>query len=108
MKNCSKLVFLRYTGQTPNFPSRILGYMEMSLPILSCTDPVTDVGKVIEDGGFGWSCLSNNTDSFKETIKKVISCDVISYGKRGRKYLEDNYTSSVSYEIIMDTLAGDF
>lgn len=102
------LVFLRYTAQTPNFPSRILGYMEMSLPILSCTDPVTDVGKVIEDGGFGWSCLSNNTDSFKETIKKVISCDVISYGKRGRKYLEDNYTSSVSYEIIMDTLAGDF
>lgn len=101
------LVFLRFTAQTPNFPSRILGYMEMSLPILSCTDPTTDVGKVIEDGGFGWSCLSNDTESFKNTIKRVMTCDISSFGKRGRKYLEDHYTSSASYSIIMNSIAGD-
>ena len=101
------LVFLRYTAQTPNFPSRILGYMEMSLPILACTDPITDVGRVIEDGGFGWSCLSNDPNVFRETIKLAMNTDVHTYGERGRKYLERHYTASESYKGIMKAIAGD-
>ena len=98
------LVFLRFTAQTPNFPSRILGYMEMSLPILSCTDPITDVGKVIEENGFGWSCLSNSPKSFRDKVEEIINTGVGNKGKIGRFYLEKEYSSDRSYEQIMKVL----
>ena len=101
------LVFLRYTAQTPNFPSRILGYMEMELPILACTDPVTDVGKVVEEGGFGWACLSDSPKSFKRKVEEILISGIGNKGKVGREYLETNYSSDVSFHQIMRALGRE-
>ena len=52
------MIFLDHRFTIPNFPSRLLNYMQVKLPVLAVTDPNTDVGKVIVDGEFGWWCES--------------------------------------------------
>lgn len=95
------LVFLDYRFTIPNFPSRILSYMENEIPILACTDEATDLGKIVEENGFGLSCPSNDTQRFKERIDKMNSMDLEKMGMRARKYLECNYSVEVPYKAIV-------
>ena len=48
------MIFLDHRFTIPNFPSRLLSYMQAGIPVVAVTDPNTDVGRVIVDGGFGW------------------------------------------------------
>jgi glycosyltransferase involved in cell wall biosynthesis len=92
MQSCDVgMVFLRYTAKTPNIPSRILTYMDYSLPILSCTDPTSDLNQIIEEGKFGWGCLSNDSAAFKKLVVDILQSDVAQYGRNGRIYLEKEY-----------------
>lgn len=65
------LIFLDYRFTIPNFPSRLLGYLQAGLPVLACTDSNTDIGKVIVDGGFGWWCESDNVENFLEKLRII-------------------------------------
>lgn len=100
------LIFLDHRFTIPNFPSRLLSYMECAMPVMACTDANTDIGKVICDGGFGWWCESNSSDSFKDIIDLICSPrDGLSvYGDNARYNLEENYTVKKSYAIIMKHL----
>lgn len=98
------MVFLRYTAQTPNIPSRILTYMDYSLPILSCTDPTSDLNHIIEEGRFGWGCLSNNPEKFRECVETVLNSDIEPYKKASNMFLRDHYCASSSYAIIIREL----
>ncbi len=95
------LIFLDYRFTIPNFPSRLLAYMQAKLPVLAVTDPNTDIGKVVVGGGFGWWCKSNDVKIFYETIKEACGSDLKAMGKNGYQYLEDNYNVDSGYEIIM-------
>lgn len=64
-------IYLDYRFTIPNFPSRILGYMQARLPILACTDYSTDMGRIIQDEHFGWFCPSDSIQLFKKTIKEI-------------------------------------
>ena len=94
------LIFLDYRFTIPNFPSRLLGYLQAKLPVLACTDKNTDVGKVIENGGFGWWCESNNLDRFSEIVKDIISSQTEELGYVGYKFLNEHYTVENGYNII--------
>lgn len=97
------LIFLDYRFTIPNFPSRILSYMEKEMPILACTDPNTDVGDIIEDNGFGWKCYSNNSIELKkeiDNIKLIDKKELKEYGSNSIKYLNDNYSSSKIVKLI--------
>lgn len=65
------LIFLDHRFTIPNFPSRLLSYMQAKLPVLACTDVNTDIGQVIEEGNFGWWCFSNSTEDFGECIDTI-------------------------------------
>ena len=52
------MIFLDHQFTIPNFPSRLLAYMQAGLPVLACTDTNSDIGKVITEGYFGWWCVS--------------------------------------------------
>ncbi len=96
------MIFLDYRFTIPNFPSRLLAYMEAKKPILAIVDEATDVGKVIEEGHFGWSCKSNSVDVVKQKIEKIIeSHDLQEYGTNAYEYLIKNYTVQECYEVIM-------
>lgn len=65
------MIFLDHRFTIPNFPSRLLSYMQAGLPVLACTDPNTDIGKVIVEDGFGWWCESDNKNEFLNIVAKL-------------------------------------
>lgn len=96
------LIFLDQRFTIPNFPSRLLSYMQASMPVLAATDSNTDIGQVIEQGSFGYWCESNNVDEFNRNVERLCNANIRKQlGVKARKYLEDNYTAKHSYEIIM-------
>lgn len=98
------LIFLDHRFTIPNFPSRILSYMQAKLPILACTDPNTDIRKVIVEGGFGWWCESNDTNVFVncvETASKAVNAQM---GNTAYRYLIEHYTTSDSYSVILNSV----
>ena len=95
------MIFLDHRFTIPNFPSRLLSYMQAHLPVLACTDPNTDVGKVIVDGGFGWWCESNDTAAFSAEVDKALAADLAPMQKKSFEYLCENYTVTRMYDTIM-------
>lgn len=95
------MIFLDHRFTIPNFPSRLLGYMQARLPVLACTDPNTDIGKVIVDGGFGWWCESDNSSAFRKMVSMILETDLITTKENAFQYLQNNYTSKKTYEIIL-------
>ena len=95
------LIFLDHRFTIPNFPSRLLSYMQAKLPVLAVTDSVTDIGKTIVDGDFGWWCESNDIDGFANEIKKIMKSDLIRAQEKEYQYLLDHYTVDEAYKIIM-------
>lgn len=94
------MIFLDHRFTIPNFPSRMLSYMQAGLPILACTDPNTDIGQVIVNGGFGWWCESDDVSAFAMSVHVAESADCIAMGSRGLSYLSTYYTVSQSYRTI--------
>lgn len=94
------LIFLDHRFTIPNFPSRLLSYMQAKLPVLACTDPNTDIGRVIVDGGFGWWCESDDTNRFADTVKEIIKTEFSSMKDKETSYLMNHYTVAQGYEII--------
>ncbi len=94
------MIFLDHRFTIPNFPSRLLSYMQAKIPVLAVTDPSTDIGKVITGGGFGWWCESNDSDGFVRLVREI--ADGIKIDADAEyNYLLDNYHSSISAEIIL-------
>lgn len=100
------LIFLDHRFEIPNFPSRLLSYMQNRMPVIACTDVNTDIGKVITEGGFGWWCESNSTADFTSVVDEACKAELGEMGEKAHKYLCDNYTSHKSYEIIISKI-GD-
>ncbi len=98
------LIFLDHRFTIPNFPSRLLSYMQAKLPVLAVTDPNTDVGKVIIEGGFGWWCESNNVNAFSKLVKTASSIDLTQMKINETKYLTENYTVSMVYDNIINKI----
>lgn len=96
------LLFLDNRFTIPNFPSRLLSYMQVGIPVLACTDTHSDIGKVIEEGGFGWWCESCDPKDFDALICTVEKADRLAMGKKGITYLWEHYTATKAYEIIME------
>lgn len=98
------LIFLDHRFTIPNFPSRMLGYMQARLPILACTDPNTDVGKTVTEGHFGWWCGSDSVADFTELVRVSARSDRKKMGEKGFEYLQANYSAGCVYQIIQDHL----
>ena len=94
------MIFLDHRFTIPNFPSRLLAYMQAAIPVIACTDPNTDIGDVITEGDFGWWCESNSAEDFTRIVNSALSADLPAMGQRGVKYLIDNYTVEKSCELI--------
>ena len=98
------MIFLDHRFTIPNFPSRLLSYMQAKLPVLAVTDPNTDIGKVIVEGGFGWWCESDDELMFRKILINCL-CDVdfSVFQKNSYQFLETNYSVFDSYLQIRKT-----
>lgn len=95
------LIFLDHRFTIPNFPSRLLAYMQAKLPVLAVTDPNTDIGKVIVDGGFGWWCESDDASQFAKVVERIADYDRCGMGTKGFDYLIEHYSVESSYQTII-------
>ena len=99
------LIFLDPRFTIPNFPSRLLSYLENSMPVLLATDSNCDMGPIAEREGFGLWSESGDLKKFMSNIDKItITNDVIiQMGKRGEEFLRNIYTVDEVAEIILES-----
>lgn len=98
------MIFLDHRFTIPNFPSRLLSYMQAKLPVLAVTDPNTDIGKVIVEGGFGWWCESADVKDFKRIISLILKREYSYMLQIMYEYLKEFYSSSNGFDIIISHL----
>lgn len=99
------MIFLDHRFTIPNFPSRLLSYMQAKIPVLAVTDPNTDIGKVIVDGGFGWWCESNNSSHFVDMVRTITEQNTEAFGERGFNYLINKYTAEKGFKSIVGRIS---
>lgn len=95
------MIFLDHRFTIPNFPSRLLGYMQAKLPVLAVTDTHTDIGRVITEGDFGWWCESNDVDGFKKMVNHILFLDLKPYKESSFMRLEELYDVRITYKTIV-------
>jgi glycosyltransferase involved in cell wall biosynthesis len=95
------LIFLDHRFTIPNYPSRLLSYLEYKMPIICCTDPNTDIGRIAEENGYGFWCESVKPEDFTALVDKMQNTDRKAMGERGYEFLKKNYTTQNTYDAIM-------
>lgn len=78
----------------PNYPSRILSYMDYAKPVLAATDEVTDMKELIYEADCGeWVCSDNEEEFFKK-IKEFSEAPEkrVKQGENGRAYMKEHFT----------------
>jgi glycosyltransferase involved in cell wall biosynthesis len=97
------LIFLDNRFTIPNYPSRLLSYLENRMPVLMATDMNTDIGPIAEKNGYGLWTESGNLETFMEMVEFVAEDreKLKLMGEKGYDYLKENYTVERTYRIIM-------
>lgn len=96
------LIFLDSRFTIPNYPSRLLSYLENKMPILAATDVHTDIGRIAEANGYGLWCKSGDIAAFNSCMERLLELHVIKeMGDLGYEFLKKNYQVEVSYQTIM-------
>lgn len=96
------LIFLDYRFTIPNFPSRLLSYLECKMPVIACTDPNCDTGTIAEENGFGFYSPSNDVQAFTDTVNRMLNSDMTAMGEKGYEFLKQNYLVENAYNVIMN------
>ena len=96
------LIFLNPKFTIPNFPSRILSYMQNRLPVICATDLVTDIGEIAVNNNFGFKCLTSDHKTFFDHVNKLIDNDLrFIMGNNGFEFLKKEYNVEISYGMIV-------
>ena len=65
------LVFLDARFSIPNFPSRVLDYLDAGLPVIACTDRVSDIRTEICESGAGLWCESGDAKAYSSIVTRM-------------------------------------
>ena len=97
------MIFLDRRFTIPNFPSRLLSYLEAKLPILLATDINTDIGRIAEYNKFGLWAESGDLIRFNKHLEYLIANVALreSMGNNGYRFLQKNYTVDKTADIIL-------
>lgn len=91
------LIFLDYRFTIPNFPSRLLSYLECKMPVICATDPNCDMGHIAEENGFGYYVPSNSVDAFTNVVDRMLASNIKEMGECGYSFLKENYLVDNTY-----------
>ncbi len=98
------LIFLDKRFTIPNYPSRLLSYLEYKMPIIAATDKTSDIGKDAENNAYGFWCESGDLHAANRLINTFINDNTLIdlMGNNGYNYLCRHFTVDISYQIIMN------
>lgn len=87
------LIFLDPRFTIPNFPSRLLSYLENAMPVLLATDTNTDMGSIAEREGFGLWAKSGDLDRFMKNLDCIAGDAALrsQMGHAGNRFFLKNY-----------------
>jgi glycosyltransferase involved in cell wall biosynthesis len=99
------LIFLNPKFTIPNFPSRILSYMQNNLPVICATDAVTDIGKIAIENNFGYNCLTSDCDAFFDYVIKLLNKELrTQMGNNSYRFLINEYNTDITYNKIINKI----
>lgn len=97
------LIYLHPDFLIPNFPSRLLSYLEMKMPVIAATDRNTDIGEVIEKAQCGYKVISDDIVKMNKVIEElVVKSNLEVMGNNAWNLLQSNYLVDYSYQRIVD------
>lgn len=110
LKSCDiGMIFLDKRFSIPNFPSRLLSYLENKMPVITATDTVSDIGIIAQKNGFGFSVLNGDLESINRKIKKLSEnkSQNKKMGQRGYDFMVKNFSTERSYNIIISHFSNE-
>lgn len=102
----SGLILLDRRFTIPNFPSRLLTYLENKMAVWAATDLNTDIGKVVAHNDFGFWAPNGDLSNFILEAEKELNNRNLNTerGKRGFTFIKENYSVLNSYNSIIKHL----
>ncbi len=100
------LILLDSRFTIPNFPSRLLSYLENNMSVWAATDVNTDLGKIISENGLGFWVENGDLYALTCEVEKQLSNKHLNL-KRGSKavdFLIKNYSVELTCNLIIKTL----
>jgi len=97
-------LILLYKYTNPQFPSRLLSYLDYFKPALCAITPDTDMGMIVERENCGKAVLHGDKEAFINAVKFFSENPIErqEMGKNGRALLLKMYTVSHSYRTIIN------
>ncbi|ANF51556.1 glycosyltransferase WbuB [Chryseobacterium glaciei] len=99
------LIFLHKDFTIPNYPSRLLSYLEFKMPIIAATDNNTDIGTDIMNNGCGISVYSDDINQMTEAINSLIEMAPEKFEEMRQKswdFLVNDFKVEDSYQKIIN------
>lgn len=100
------MIFLDKDFTIPNFPSRLLSYLEMSKPVIAATDEVTDLGDILEANKCGFKIIAGDVVNMDKVIDEICSNEEMYkiMCKNSIDLLHKEYTVGRSYSLIKNKI----
>lgn len=96
------LIFLDKNFLIPNFPSRLLSYLEMKMPVIAATDPNTDIGDIIEEAKCGYKVIAGDQKEMQAKLQLILHKDNLQeLADNAEKLLLEEYLVERSYNLIV-------
>ena len=98
------LISLSQDFTIPNFPSKVLSYYGLKIPVLASLDLSTDFGHVLESINGGVWAEAGKTKELKEKLLLLYNDASLrkKMGQNGHDFMKDNLLPNHAYSIIMD------
>lgn len=103
------LIFLNKKFTIPNYPSKVLAYFNLSIPVMAAIDKNNDFKDMLENTHSGFWSEAGNINSYKEKMDKLIGDKELrqKMGQSGRATLEKQFSVDRSVEIINKYLSSE-
>jgi len=99
------VVLLSASYTVPQFPSRLLAYLEAGLAVFCVVNRDTDIGSIVEKKRCGLSVIHGDMEAFKKAVAYFCEADnsevIEKMGSNSLDLLHEDYSSENSYNIIM-------
>lgn len=94
--------------KTHNFPGKILGYMQVGVPILGAVNKGNDLKTLIEEGKAGYVSIAGDQETlYKNAVVLLDSNHRKSMGKNANKLLDNIFSVKTTVERILQSLPKD-